>query len=992
MMDTLLRVFCISVVLSFYVEIVSAVETPFISEFMATGNRTLSDASGATPDWIELHNPGDTDLDLSGYCLTDNPDNPQKWVFPSTPLPANAYLIVYASGRNQAKAGAELHTNFKLAAQGEYLALVAPDGISVLSEFSPTFPAQEPGFSYGRGGHAENGLLGYFARPTPGAVNGWPLPAPLLPPVITPGKGTFTEAITVTLSTQSPDSLILYTTSGLAQDVRSLRYNRPITLNTSASVLAWVMSTVTGEQSAPATATFAKLAAQSDLTGINPPATFRSDLPIMVVENYGAESIGGPGSSFQPARLLVFDVNELTGHSTLARAPDACFRIGIRRRGQSSSGFPKPQYRIELWDEEGIEIDYPLLGLPAESDWVLYGPYTDKSLIRNPLAFSLGRSIGLAAPLTRHYEMFLSTDGGELDSREYVGVYVLTESIKLSKNRTDLKRLNSTDITDPNISGGYMMRFEPPGIANDGPRATGWRSVEIIEPQAPSPEQKNWLGGYLDTIGHTLGWQRGTANNSGIPDSDPAIGYPAYIDVNSFVNLLVLNELLREQDSYVRSDYMIKDRQGKLHKGPLWDYNLIAGTGCCFDNRNTSGWQYEQDYNRGGRDHRYEPDWFVPLLRCPVFGQAFVDRWFELRSNGTLKAERLFDLIDNLADPLKASAQRNFIKWNILQRGNVGFPSPVSNTWEEQIDLIKTWLTGRMAWLDSQFPAQVRFYPETSLIEAGTEVTLSADKGYIFYTTDGSDPRMPDGSINPNAVLLGGGPVNGPVENTYVSQLATDVEVLRPTGPLPGPNAWTAVEFDSSSWPTGSNGIGYENSPADYAQLINVDIGNAPSRRPHSVYVRFPFHVADALNMNVLTLLIQYDDGFVAYLNGTRIAARNAPAGVPAWNSAATGTHDDSSARMFEEIDISAFVDQLVAGDNVLAVHVLNFGGSPNESNTGCSSSDMLCTAELVGSLLVPASGSLTVQATTNLFARSFTTGQWGPPSLKTYVVDASSQ
>jgi len=959
---------------------------------MAVGNRTLPDASGATPDWIELYNPTDTDLDLGGYCLTDNPVDLQKWVFPSTLLPARGYLIVYASDKNHAEAGAELHTNFKLAAQGEYLALVAPDGVSVLSEFSPTFPAQEPGFSYGVGGPPENSLMGYFARPTPGAFNAWPLPAPLLPPVITPGNTTFTEAITVTMSTQSPESLILYTTSGLAQDVRSMRYTQPITLDASAVIQARVVSTVTGEQSVPAVATFAELATQSDLTGINPPATFTSDLPIMVVENYGAESIGGPGSSFRPARLLVFDVNEVTGRSSVAHTPDACFRIGIRRRGQSSSGFPKPQYRIELWDEEDIEIDYPLLGLPAESDWVLYGPYTDKALIRNPLAFSLGRSLGLAAPLTRHYEMFLSTDGGKLNSREYVGVYVLTESIKLSKNRSNLARLDSTDVTDPNISGGYMMRFEPPGIANDGPRATGWRSVEIIEPKIPSPEQEDWLGNYLDIIGHTLGWQRGTANNSGIPDSDPLFGYPAYIDVNSFVNLLVLNELLREQDSYVRSDYMFKDRDGKLHKGPLWDYNLIAGTGCCFDNRNTAGWQYEQDYNRGGRDHRYEPDWFVPLLRCPVFGQAFVDRWFELRNNGDLELERLFALIDNLADPLRESAQRNFTKWNILQRSSVGFPSPVSNTWAEQIDLIKTWLTSRMAWLDSQFPAQVRFSPETNTIEPGTEVILSADDGYIVYTTDGSDPRMPDGSINPNAVLLGADQVDGPVENTYISQLATNVEVLRPSDPLPGPSAWSAVAFDSSSWLIGSNGIGYENSPADYAQLINVDIGNAPSRRPHSVYVRFPFHIADAPNMNVLTLLIQYDDGFVAYLNGTRIAARNAPAGVPTWNSAATGTHDDSSAKVFEEIDVSTSVDLLVAGDNVLAVHVLNYGGSPNESNTGCSSSDMLCAVELAGSLVTPASGSLTVQASVKLFARSFRTGQWGPAALKTYVVDELSQ
>ena len=177
MKNAFLWVFCIGILLSLGAKGASAKETPFISEFMAIGNRTLPDTSGATPDWIELYNPSDTDLNLSGYCLTDNPEDLKKWVLPSTLLPAGAYLIVYASGKNRAEAGSELHTNFKLAAEGEYLALVAPDGSSVVSEFSPTFPAQESGFSFGVEGQTENGLVGYFARPTPGAVNGRPLQA-----------------------------------------------------------------------------------------------------------------------------------------------------------------------------------------------------------------------------------------------------------------------------------------------------------------------------------------------------------------------------------------------------------------------------------------------------------------------------------------------------------------------------------------------------------------------------------------------------------------------------------------------------------------------------------------------------------------------------------------------------------------------------------------------------------------------------------------------
>ena len=737
-------------------------------------------------------------------------------------------------------------------------------------------------------------------------------------------------------------------------------------------------------------AVFPELATVSDLARIEPPSRFTSDLPIMVVENFGAGAIPRPGAAFQAAWLFVFEVDKTTGRSSLARGPDASMRIGIRRRGQSSAGFPKGQYRVELWDESGGQIDYPLLDLPSESDWVFNGPYPDKALIRNPMAFALGRAIGMEAPRTRHFEMFLSTNGGTLTSSEYVGVYVLIESIKLSKNRTDLTRLESTDNTEPQISGGYMMRFEPPGIANDGPRATGWNSVEIVEPEEPTVAQRNWIGSYLTNFAATLGWVRGQANNTGVPNNDPLTGYPAFIDVDSFVNLLVINELLREQDSYVRSDYMFKDRDGKLHKGPLWDYNLIAGTGCCFDNRNPMGWQYQQDYNRGGRDHGYEPDWFVPLLRDPDFRQAFIDRWSQLRAHGILETSQLFDLIDSLADPLYESSVRNFIKWDNLRNSSVGFPTPVSNTWPEQIDAIKAWLTQRLAWIDGQFPKAPTFTPGTGVVAPGTDVTLGTAQGWICYTLDGSDPRLPGNAIDPDALVLGT-PI-APTTMTFVSRDADNMQVLYPTTSGPGPTAWTTADFNAADWRMGRNGVGYEDTPADYAGLIHIDVGNKSKAQPHSIYVRYPFTVRDPVSVDVLTLRVNYDDGFVAYLNGTRIAARNAPTGVPAWNSGTTGDHVDSAALVAEEIDVSDSCHYLARGSNVLAVHLLNNGGTPNASNTGCTSSDMLLIAELVASHTSAVNTAVTVQNTMALTARSYDGTNWSMPVTATYIVGTPAQ
>jgi len=387
--------------------------------------------------------------------------------------------VVFASDKDRARAGGELHTNFKLTGSGEYLTLVGPDGASVASDFSPAFPTQAAGFSYGVEGLTSEGTRGYFDPPTPAVENGTLLSAPLIAPVITPACATFTSALEVSIAPAFAGNEIRYTTNGSEPTATSLLYTDPLNLSATTQLRARAFDPGTAEGGATATGTFQKLVASSNQPGIDSPETFTSDLPIMNVEGFGTGSIPGPGATLKTARVLVFNVDPVTGRSSLLNGPDSCFGIGIRRRGQSSGGFAKPQYRVELRDENDDDLDCPLLGLPSESDWVFNGPWADKSLVRNSFSFELGRTIGNEAPGTRHFEMFLSTNGGDLIASEYVGLYVLLEKIKLGKNRTDLAELSPWDNSEPEITGGYMMRFEPPGIANDGPRATGWNSVEV---------------------------------------------------------------------------------------------------------------------------------------------------------------------------------------------------------------------------------------------------------------------------------------------------------------------------------------------------------------------------------------------------------------------------------------------------------------------------------------------------------------------------------
>src|ERR1051325_9653580 len=119
-----------------------------ISEFMADNKKTLADADGDFSDWIEIYNTAATNVNLSGWALTDDATHVKRWIFPSTNLTAKGFMVVFASGKNRAVPGAQLHTDLSLKASGEYLGLLRPNG-TVATEFAPTFPAQEPDISYG---------------------------------------------------------------------------------------------------------------------------------------------------------------------------------------------------------------------------------------------------------------------------------------------------------------------------------------------------------------------------------------------------------------------------------------------------------------------------------------------------------------------------------------------------------------------------------------------------------------------------------------------------------------------------------------------------------------------------------------------------------------------------------------------------------------------------------------------------------------------------
>lgn len=200
---------------------------PVLAEFLASNQGGVLDEDGEDSDWIEIWNPGAAPVDLDGWHLTDSVVDPDRWTFPQTILLPDERILVFASDKDRAVAGQELHTNFKLSAQGEYLALVRPDH-SAATAYAPSFPAQSSNRSYGQSEPA-SGLpaLGYFDPPTPLKPNGDF--APLDRPTASVPSGWQTGPLQLSLEPGAPGAQLIYTLDGTVPTLAGgIPYSQPI--------------------------------------------------------------------------------------------------------------------------------------------------------------------------------------------------------------------------------------------------------------------------------------------------------------------------------------------------------------------------------------------------------------------------------------------------------------------------------------------------------------------------------------------------------------------------------------------------------------------------------------------------------------------------------------------------------------------------------------------------------------------------------------------
>jgi len=421
--------------------------------------------------------------------------------------------------------------------------------------------------------------------------------------------------------------------------------------------------------------------------------------------------------------------------------------VGIEVRGSSSQMFPKKSFGVEIRNVFGEDDDFPLLGMPAESDWVLYAPYTDKSMLRDVMTMNIARELGWYASRTKFCELVLNG--------VYQGVYVLMEKVKRDGGRVNIKKMDADDLAGDSLTGGYIIKIDKwTGGASDGwaspfpPFPGAWQQV-YYQYHYPAyddiaQEQKNYIQDYVYQFENVM------YNNSGNPDD-----YLEFIEDNSFIDFMIINEIGKNVDGYRLSTFLYKDREsegGKLTMGPIWDFNLAFGNADYYQGWLTSGWQYAwQD----GGDSFANPFYWSKLMQKTGFYNKVLLRWNELRQT-LLSKDSINAYIDLQAELLDESQQRNYVKWPIL--GQYVWPNAfVGQTYDEELDYLKTWTSTRIDWIDSQ----LKLTPVINEINYNVSASFDAGEWVEIYNPnlvsyDISNWRLKDANNTPYFAIPNG--------------------------------------------------------------------------------------------------------------------------------------------------------------------------------------------------------------------------------------------
>ncbi len=417
-----------------------------------------------------------------------------------------------------------------------------------------------------------------------------------------------------------------------------------------------------------------------------------SNLPIFSIQTNQQNIVDDPRIT---AELKIFnnDDGDLNDLSDTPTGYDG--RISIEIRGSSSQRrFLKKSYAFETQNSDGSNNNVSLLGLPEENDWILYGPYSDKSLLRNDILFKLSGDMGQYAPRTRMCELLID--------QKYQGVYVLMEKIKRDTHRVNIAKLKDTDNSGDELTGGYIIKIDK----TTGGGTDYWNSHLHFEnyqnrnvtfqyhyPKDDdiTSQQKDYIQNFIHDFETSLASDL---------FKDSLEGYRKYMDVKSFIDFFLATELAYNVDGYRLSTFLYKDKDSRdslLHIGPVWDFNLAFGNGYDCRGQNTTG--FMKDYNKDCESSNFQiPFWWDRLLEDVAFQNELNCRWRALRA-GPLHLDTVFQYIDQRTLLLEDAQARNFVRWPVLEL--TLWPNRYhDDTYTGEVTIVKDWIKTRFTWLD----------------------------------------------------------------------------------------------------------------------------------------------------------------------------------------------------------------------------------------------------------------------------------------------------
>jgi len=979
-----------------------------INEFLASNSNGHRDPQGDDDDWIEIYNRGSEPIDIGGMHLTDNMDRPTKWRVPTgnpslTTVSPGGYVLIWAD-RDEADYPAGLHAGFEIGAGGGELGLFDSTGTIRIDEIG--YSRQDPNISYGRYPDG-NDTWRLFAVPSPASANVGTYQGFVGDVQFSHNRGFYEAPFTLTIACDTPGTTIYYSTDGTepgvqgARGISGLAYRGPMTISHTTCIRAraikagWKPSKVDAQ-------TYIFL--DDVLAQSNNPAGFPSAwgstaadyaMNQALIERHIA-TIKEDLKSI-PTMSIVMKTDDLFGPDGIYTnwgnrgvdwerpcsmeffTPDGSEQVqvncGIRIYGGVGRREKKKTLRLLFKATYGAsKLRYPIFGDDAADEFdtiILRANFNDgypwgaaaSQFIRDEFMRRAQLLTGHPSPIGNFVHLYING--------LYWGLYNPTQrpdtafsATYYGGNKEDWDGVNS----------GQSVNSSP---------MTAWNTLMNMSNSGLATNEE---------------YQRLQGNN---PDGTDNPAYEDYLDVDQYINFVMVNLWGGNNDWTSHNWYAgrLRGPESTGWKGYTWDAEWVIGmrSGVNDDSVHndtpTGNWLLKPyTYLRANSEFRLL---FGDYVHKAFFngGVFYVDPARPAWDPEHPERNRPAALYAQLADEIEPAMTCETARW-----GDVGGGAYTIDHWRSERNwILNTYMPDRSEIVLGQL-IDVGLYPDVpapvfqinGLDQHGGHVVVgdlfsARASDPVYYTTDGSDPRLPKTSEVSGTTLV--------AENADKRAWVPDRDIG---------NDWRGgAPFDDSAWTavTGTpGGIGYDER-TDYRPYISYDVGSLMNGdlNPNantSVYVRIPFNVdaAELAKFNFMTLRVRFDDGFVAFINGYEVQRNRFDTGKePAWNSRSDGNHE---AGALEAFDITQHLDKLRPGANILAFQGLN---------TSTGSSDFLISGELFagwksssGGDISPTaallSGPIPLEKSTHIKARVLRGTTWSALNEATYAVGPVAQ